>query len=317
MICPKCKTKYYSKTSCPKCGLEAFSLNKGRRMPSKAGYRGLYTFTIAAFLIVIFIALTFFQFSGKTPRGESSVERAGYPNIKRIKIIKSEKNATGTVSPAIPIEIEIKDNKELNELNKKGFIAFNEADYNRAFIYFYQAYEVDSDNITIKKNLYNTLIAKGSESLSNNYLDDAIKNFNDSLKYIDDDFNAYQGLGVSYFTAGEKENALSSFLTAYNYRSNSDELKFSIAKVYFSMKDYDNSKKFIDLIKNKSQFSPEIGMYTKIADKNISEVKDKSATKTSHFNVYYDGYEDPIAGSFILPSNIAPAHLGKFISSLN
>jgi hypothetical protein len=294
MICPKCRTNYYSKTHCPKCGLPAFSLNKGKRSPTRIGYRYIYMVTVAAFFIVMFIAMIFFNFA----IDEDITKNDDYQKYSLIKIVDKEEPKKESPVKAAPEDIIITED-DFSKLNQQGVMAFNEADYDKAFIYFFQAYSLNKENVTVRKNLYNTLIAKGSGLLSQTDHDEALKSFTKALDYINNDPKAYQGIGVSYFNLKDTENALKNLLKAYGYDQDNDELKMTIAKAYFSIKDYDSFKKYVDLIENKSKYSVEINNYLAAANKEIAETSGKAETTSSHFTVYYDGYKDPVAGSLV------------------
>jgi hypothetical protein len=283
-------------THCPKCGSAAFSLNKGKRIPTRADYRYLYKVSIAVFLVAVFTAVIFLNLSEKGDKSGSKKE--GYQKISLIKI-KTGQNSEeeNTVRPLKKQEGPKDD--EFAKLNGMGINAYNEADYDKAFIYFFQAYSINKSSETVKRNLYNTLIAKGSVNLSQKQFDEALKNFEKGLDYVDDDHSAYQGIGLSYFGIGDYKNALDNLLTAYEFNKNDDGLKLAIAKIYYNKENYEDSKKFIDLIEDKERYSAQINIYLKLADQNITDIKDKVKTKSSHFKVYYDGYKDPVAGNLV------------------
>lgn len=67
---------------------------------------------------------------------------------------------------------------------------------------------------------------RGSQSLSQDDYESAIRAFQETLKTHPDDFRAHRELGVAYFRQGNYENALQSLLRAYRIRNDDGRLLF-------------------------------------------------------------------------------------------
>ncbi len=296
MICPRCKMRYYSKSHCPGCGLDAFSLNKGRSKPTIQNYRSLYMASIALFLVVIFMAVIVLKYTAK--QDGAAQDGNSYRKYSIVRIVDSPTNKAAETS-AQDIGVTALIDNEYVKLNAKGVQAHNEGDYDRAIIYFLQVYAVDGENRTIRMNLYNSLVAKGSMELKEKRFDDAIATFGKGLKYIDDEPNAYKGIGLAYLEREDYDNALPNMLTVHRYERGNDDINLIIAKIYYKLEDYESSKKFVNMIKDQARYAMDIAMITKLSDKNINDTKGKAKTGSSHFDVYYDGYENPVAGRLV------------------
>lgn len=298
MVCSNCNTKYYSRTNCPKCGTEAFALNKGRRAPSNADYSYIYRITIAFFIISVLMAVIFLQSSVKkhTKNGSEDVQYKKYPLVKVTEKLKNEtKPVSIVVNNVTPGAIDPK----LQRLNDLGVKAYNESDYDAALDYFLQVHEADNSNDTTKRNIVNALIAMGGKSLQDGSYERAISDFNKALEYNEYDFGAYKGIGVAYFNLGDKKKGLSNLLTAYDLNQNDDNLNMTIAKVYADMLDYENAKKFLNFVSRDLKNNKEREMLLATIEKQLADLEGKDEAETPHFKVFYDGYDDPVAGRLV------------------
>ncbi len=304
MICPNCRTRYYSQTHCPNCGQPAFSLNKGRRTVTRTDYKHLYKVTAVLFLVVIVIALFFLGYIEKSDIDKIVQLDDSTATVTTEEYGTAKKNPTVQKAKLLKTDDVIAnfDDIQLKKLNMEGINAYNKKEYSKSLIIFMQAHAIDSENKAIKANLYNTLVAIGGDQVINTEYSDAIKSFNKAITYVDNDYIAFKGLGVARMWLSEYENSLSNLLTSYEINPDqprNDDLKLLIAKMYFKLDDYENAKKFVGYIEQKEKYAAEIINYTEVLDKNISDTSGKKEAKSSHFRVFYDGYKAPVVGNLV------------------
>jgi len=265
-------------------------------MPVKSGFRSLYRVTILAFIIVVFIAFAFLNYIEQNE--EKSEKDANVQKVRLIKIDK-EKKTIDKKKGAVIREEKVSKPDEIAHLNKLGIDAYNAKEFDKAFIHFYQAYSLNKSNRTIRINLYNTLLSKGDAHLSKSEFKEAVDIFKKCLEYVRDDYKAHQGLGLAYSGMSDYETAVKHLQAAYKLNPEDDRLKYNIAMIYNNLGKPENAQNFMKRIDNKSDFNLNINLFSMATNINPVDVKGKVETKSSHFNVYYDGNKDPVAGNLV------------------
>lgn len=114
---------------------------------------------------------------------------------------------------------------------------YDESNYNKAIKYLYQLLDEANNKDDFKAVLLFLALCYTEIGLS----DEAIKVYNERLKYAANDSQTHSNLGILYLNAGDNENALKHYNKAIDCDRKNYYAFNNRANLYFRVKDYDKA----------------------------------------------------------------------------
>ena len=126
--------------------------------------------------------------------------------------------------------------------------------YNSKY-YSTKTFQSDDLNYDFKVPQARKLYEEGRKYYEDKEFNKAIESYKNSLKF-EKLSGTYNELGIAYRTINDYTNSVNTYLEGINNFKDSWSIYFNLANVYAKMGDYENSKKYLEIILNKtdSQF---------------------------------------------------------------